>query len=109
MKAIATDNSVRDMPQQARISGDKIVITSKVGRAVVEQYIIFTHEWEAAKRGPSANPEWNFAQLILKHTRHYDEQPGGPCQAQRIRDSQVSAIKKAFKKSSPSIKNTHQA
>ena len=96
--ATATDKSVRDMSQQARISGDYIVVTSRVGRAVVEQYSFLVAEWEMAMRGPTANPDYNFYQIILRRTRHYDNQPGGECQAQRIRDSQVRAVKMAFAK-----------
>ena len=32
----------------------------------------------------------------VKHTRQYDSEPGGPCQAERIRDSQRMAIDKGL-------------
>ena len=96
----ATDTSVRDHPQQAEVRGDKIIVTSKVGRQSVATIDIPLSDWEreSTTRGKTANPNWNKLALIRRLTQDLDDQPGGPDQADRIRDSMVRAIDKAMAK-----------
>jgi len=97
MKKISyIDKSVRDHNQQAIIFEDSIKIVSKYGRKKVEDYLITRKEWD--KTFLFGNPNYTQFQLILSKTRHYDNQPGGECQAGRIRDSQIRAIKEALLK-----------
>lgn len=95
-----TDNSVRDHPQSVQITGDTITVRHKVGRKTASMTTIPLSEWLAAQKGPSANPAWNERKLIEKYTEPLgmDEQPGGPNQADRIRDAAGYAIKGALKK-----------
>ena len=96
----ATNNSVREHSQQAVIKNSVITVKSKVSRDVRASYSFPLSDWRAADRGPSANPNWNRLELIRKYTGDLDDQDGGPCQAQRIRDSQICAIKEAVAKMS---------
>ena len=92
----AVDKSVRDHSQAAIIVNDVITIESYVGRQKVGiTCTIPLEEWrETAKFG---NPFYAEFELIGKKTRNLDDQPGGPEQAQRIRDSMNYAIRKALK------------
>lgn len=92
----ASDTSVRDLRQQAVIGGGIIRIRSFVGRQRVAEYAIPLEEWQAAARGPTANPNWNQLALVRNYTAALDEQPGGLARAARIRDSQLRAIRKAL-------------
>ncbi len=96
MRYIATDNSVRDHPQQAMIDDDRITIISKVGRQVAGSYSFPLSEWYEANK--FANPNYSRVKLIEKYTMYMDDEPGGFCQAGRIRDSQIYAIKLALEK-----------
>jgi hypothetical protein len=96
MKKTATSKVVRDLPQHATIEGETITIRMKCGQKTVGTYSFPLQDWLDTEKGPSANPNWNRIELIRSHTLHLDEQSGGPCQAERIRDAQVSAIKKAL-------------
>lgn len=55
---------------------------------------ILISDWERAES--TANPNYYKAELIRSKTEFMDDEPGGPCQAQRIRDSMVRAINKAL-------------
>lgn len=90
----ASDNSVRDHAQSARIYGEKIEVTSKVGRAVTNRYWFLVSDWIKLNRHP--NPFWARRDYIGRLTEKLDFQSGGPEQAERIRDSQIRAIEKAF-------------
>lgn len=93
-----TDNSVRDHSQQVKIAGDVITVNHKVGREKRgSSATISLSEWRAAEKGPSANPAWNKAKLLEKYFGHLDDEPGGPDQAARIRDSIGYAIDRALK------------
>ena len=92
----ATDKSVRDCPQQATLDGDKITITSRVGRAVTGIFSFTLAEWEWATTKSCANPHYGQAEFIRNRTIEMDDQPGGPCQAERIRDSMRYAVKKVL-------------
>ncbi len=91
-----TDNSVRDHPQQVKISGTTITVNSKVGRQKAGTKDIPMGEWLATDRRPTANPAYNKHELLKKYFGDLDEQAGGPDQAQRIRDSIGRAIDKAL-------------
>ena len=93
-KVTITDKSVRDHPQQVVVSGDSIEVRSKVGKKLAGKYTIPLDEWNETQKHP--NPAWAQFKLIQKYTAELDEQPGGPDQAQRIRDSQARAINKAL-------------
>jgi hypothetical protein len=87
-----TDRSVRDMPQRVIIMSDVITVQSLVGRVKVSEYNIMRRDWGKLQSSPTCNPNWNKAEFIREHTRHYDSEHGGSCQAERIRDSQRMAI-----------------
>ncbi len=91
-----TDNSVRDHPQQVKITGTTITVNSKVGRQKAGTKDIPMGEWLATDRRPTANPAYNKHELLKKYFGDLDEQAGGPDQAQRIRDSIGRAIDKAL-------------
>lgn len=99
-KVSATSKSVRDHPQQAVIQGEQIRVVSKVGRNTRGEYEFSLSEWKATERHP--NPNWAKKNLIESKTVGLEDQPGGPEQANRIRDAQVSAIDAAIKKSTVS-------
>jgi len=88
----ATDRSVRDHPQRAIVMPNIIIVQSFVGRIKVSEYNIGRSDWYELSRTPTANPNWNKANFIREHTKSYDDEPGGPGQAERIRDSQRMAI-----------------
>ena len=90
-----TNKSVRDMPQAARVRGDHVVVTSRVGRAVTGSYCVALDDWRAMNRG-HPNPAWWKYEHIHALTSDLDDQPGGPDQAVRIRGAQVAAIEAAF-------------
>lgn len=98
MKKTATSKAVRDLSQQAIIENDTITIKMKCGQKTVGKYSFLLADWLEAENGPSANPNWNRIEIIRKHTQHLDNQSGGDCQADRIRDAQVCAIQAALKK-----------
>lgn len=90
----ATDKSVRDHAQQARIYGEKIEVTSRVGTKLAGRYWFPLQAWQAFNRTP--NPVWCKRDFITSLTGQLDNEPGGPDQAERIRDSQIAAIDRAF-------------
>ena len=97
----ASDKSVRDHRQQARLSGDQIVVTSYVGTWKAGEFRFPLSEWRRAESTrDSFNPAWNKRQLILSKTHGMDAEPGGPCQAERIRDAMIGAIEKMLSKES---------
>jgi hypothetical protein len=97
MKAIsATDKSVRDHSQSAKVYGAKITVTSKVGRASTGRYWFLLEDWLQLNRQP--NPCYAKREFIAKLTADLDSQSGGAEQADRIRDSQISAIDAAIAK-----------
>jgi hypothetical protein len=101
IKTTLTDKSVRDHPQQVVIDQGNIKVRSKVGKEKTNEYTLTVEEWDAAKRGPSANEEWNFRKLIEKKFREsatLDDSPEGEAITDRLIDSQIMAIKKALKK-----------
>ena len=87
-----TDRSVRDLPQRVIVMLNIITIQSFVGRIKVSEYNIGHADWYELSRTPTANPNWNKANFIREHTKSYASEPGGPGQAERIRDSQRMAI-----------------
>ncbi len=88
-----TDKSVTDHSQSAELIKGQIVLSSKVGRKTARKWVIPLIEWEYTYKGPSFNENYNQQQLIYKLTEEMDYEPGGPCQADRIRDSMIRAIK----------------
>ena len=108
-KTTLTDKSVRDLPQQIVLQGDTIKVISKVGRKKAGEYSFSVAEWEAAKKGPSANAEYNLRELISKKFResgNLTTTPEGESITERIIDAQVSGIKKAFEKHGPAEDET---
>lgn len=91
-----SDNSVRDHSQRASVDGDTITIRSYVGNRRAGSLTIPLDEWKRTEKGPSANPNYNRHVLMKKYAGFLDDQPGGPGQAQRIRDSMERAIQKAL-------------
>ena len=91
-----TDRSVRDLPQRAIVMPNIITVQSFVGRIKVSEYNIGRADWYELSYSPTANQNWNKMDFIKNHTRSYDSEPGGPCQAERIRDSQRMAIDKGI-------------
>jgi len=87
-----TDRSVRDHTQRAIVMSGIITVQSFVGRVKVSEYNIGRADWYELSHTPTANSNWNKANFIREHTMSYDTEPGGPCQAERIRDSQRLAI-----------------
>jgi len=95
-KVQATDRSVRDHPQRVIVMPNIITIQSFIGRSKVSEYNISRTEWDELTHSPTANPHWNKLQFIRQHTEQYDTEPGGFCQADRIRDSQRMAIERGL-------------
>ena len=92
----STDSSVRDHKQRAIVMPNVICVQSFVGKVKVSEYNIMRRDWELLKHNPMCvNLNWSKSQFIYNHTRQYDNEPGGPGQAERIRDSQRMAIDKA--------------
>ena len=96
----ATDKSVRDSSQQAIIKDGIITIKMRVGKEVRGTYSFPLTEWQKAETYPTFNPNWNRLELIKKYTKEMDVDEwgvvgDGNCQAERIRDSQINAIKNA--------------
>jgi hypothetical protein len=89
------NRSVRDLRQAARVSGDYVLVTSSVGRSLVGNYLVLLSDWSAIDRG-HPNPTWWKRDHVRRLTPDLDAQPGGPDQAERIRDAQVAAIDAAF-------------
>uniref|UniRef100_A0A6M3XDY4 Putative poly(ADP-ribose) polymerase n=1 Tax=viral metagenome TaxID=1070528 RepID=A0A6M3XDY4_9ZZZZ len=98
-KVTVTDKGVRDHSQQAVIQGDTITVNMKVGNKKRGSYTIPLSEWEATEKGPSANPAWNKKKLAEKYgnVESLREERGGSAQADRIIDSSIMAIEKAYK------------
>ena len=93
------NHSVRDYTQRVVVMPDIITVQSFVGRLKASEYNIKRVDWESLKNNPMcANVNWSKSQFIYNHTRHYDDEPGGPCQAERIRDAQKMAIDKGLEK-----------
>ena len=96
MKAIkATDKSVRDLPQEASIYGEKITVTSRVGRKATSRFWFLVDQWADLNR--TISPCFEKRRFILEHTGQLDNEAGGPDQAERIRDSMIAAIDKTFR------------
>ena len=91
-----TDHSVRDLPQRVIVMPDVITVKSFVGRAKASEYNVMRRDWAALEQAPCANLQYSKQRLITEHTQQYDSEPGGPCQAERIRDSQRMAIDKGL-------------
>lgn len=87
-------SSVRDHKQTARVCGDKVVVTSWVGRRTVGKFSVSLNHWLQLERN-HPNPTWWKREHVQTLTRGLDDEPGGPDQADRIRDAQVSAINAA--------------
>lgn len=97
-RVISTDLSVRDHKQRVIVMPNVICVQSFVGRVKVSEYNVLRRDWVSLEHNPMcANPNWSKSQFIYNHTRQYDTEPGGPCQAERIRDSQIMAIDKGIK------------
>jgi len=97
----ASDKSVRDHRQQARLSGDQIVVSSYVGKCKAGELRFGLAEWRMAESNrDSFNPAWNKRELIRAKTIGMDDEPGGPCQSDRIRDAMIGAIEKMLSKES---------
>lgn len=93
----STDRSVRDHPQRVIVMPNIITVQSFVGRIKVSEYDISHRDWESLASNPECcNLDWSQSQFIYNHTREYDNEPGGTCQAERIRDSQRMAIDKGI-------------
>jgi hypothetical protein len=99
---IATDNSVRDFPQQVIIpaiaKGGIITVKNRISTiGTVYTYSFPLADWEAA--GRAYNPNWAWKELIIKNTKRFytDDDEADP-QVDRIRDAQIGAIKKALSK-----------
>ena len=86
----------RDLPQSARVRGDSIEVTSRVGATITERWSLLVTDWQELER-QHPNPAWWKRDLVRQNTLHLDEQPGGPEQADIVRDGQVSAIEAALK------------
>lgn len=92
-----TDRSVRDHPQRVVVMPEIITVQSFVGRIKVTEYNIKRADWESLAHNPECyNVNWSQSQFVYNHTRQYDSEPGGPCQAERIRDSQRMAINRGL-------------
>jgi hypothetical protein len=87
--------SVRDLRQTARVVADQVEVTSYVGRSAVTRYRLPVAAWAALER-QHPNPVWWKREMVRSLTEGMDEQPGGPEQADRIRDAQLAAIDKAL-------------
>jgi hypothetical protein len=96
-RVISVDRSVRDHPQKVIVMPDIVVVQSFVGRIKASEYNIKRADWAALEQAPWANLQYSKTRFILEHTRSYDDEPGGPCQADRIRDSQRMAIDEGLK------------
>ena len=98
----AIDKSVRDHTQRAVISEDRsfIFVESMFGREKVWTTPIKMDEWDRVMKFHkySFNPAYNKAEFIRQKTLKMDEESGGWCQADRIRDSMITAIDKALAK-----------
>lgn len=88
------DSSVTDHSQSAQLVKGRVIISSRVGRKIARKTMVSLEEWGKTYKGPSFNENYNQQQLIYKLTREMDDEPGGFCQAERIRDSMIRAIKK---------------
>ncbi len=95
-RVVAVDRSVRDHPQKAIVMPDIVVVQSFVGRIKASEYNIRRADWATLKQAPCANLLYSKRRYITEHTQSYGNEPGGPCQADRIRDSQVAAIDKGL-------------
>lgn len=109
-----SDKSVTDYPQQAIIKGDNITVLNKFGRKTLSKFSIPVSEWKETYVQPTANINYNMRQLVKE--KHIESTPGNvedgvltPI-AERIVDSQVNAIKKAYEKlvANIELKNSSQ-
>jgi hypothetical protein len=95
MSSCFSNRSVREHRQSARVVCDRVLVTSFVGRAPVRTYSLALSEWAELER-QHPNPAWWKHETMRKLTAQMDDEPGGPDQAERIRDAQVWAIDAAF-------------
>lgn len=99
-KITATDKSVQDHTQRAVISDDGsiIFVESFVGREKRWTTAIKMNEWNLAVKFNkySLNPDYNKAEFMRQKTLFMDDESGGWCQVDRIRDSMIRAIDKAL-------------
>jgi hypothetical protein len=86
---------VRDLPQTAAVCGREVVVTSWVGRTKAGVYRLPVEDWRALEHS-HPNPIWWKRDYVRGLTVGLDLQPGGPEQAERIRDAQVYAIDAAL-------------
>ena len=94
--ASGSDNSVRDLPQRAKVADGEIAVSSYVGRQKAAGFTFPLAAWERAESNADTfNPAYNKSFLLRGLTQGLDYEPGGPCQADRIRDSMIRAIDKA--------------
>jgi hypothetical protein len=92
----AIDKSVRDFSNKAIIKDGKITVEQRCGGEKVGTYTFPLEEWERTYK--DYNPNWAHKKLIEeKAGMEPAEESGGPCQWDRIIDSQIYAIKKAYK------------
>lgn len=95
-----TSGFVRDHPQRACLWGDlegnpvELEVIQLVGRRIAHRFRFAFERWRATFL--HANPAWTQTQLIRSLTLAMDGQPGGECQADRIRDAIRYAIEAAL-------------
>jgi hypothetical protein len=68
-----------------------VELASSVGRWAAGKYTFSLADWAALERA-HPNPKWWKREFIRELTCELDAQPGGPDQAERIRDAQIAAI-----------------
>ncbi len=90
-----TNKSVRDHSQVVTIRGHLVTVQSKIGAKNAGRYDFPLSAWRDLNNG-IGNSVWYKREFVAKHTAHYDNESGGPDQADRIRDAQVCAIDKAY-------------
>jgi hypothetical protein len=73
------------------VVGQQVLVTSYVGKAATGTYCVAVHDWLSLERA-HPNPVWWKRESIRTLPIGLDEQPGGPEQADRIRDAQIAAI-----------------
>jgi len=96
-KGRGTDKSVRDHTQKATFDGETITVQSHVGRRRSGEPIRLTLEqWRSARDLYLQPSLYLQRELVRSATPTMDDEPGGPDQADRIRDSMIAAIEKAL-------------
>lgn len=91
---------VRGLRQTARVAGAEVVVSSWVGRRRAASYRLPVEDWRVLER-LHPNPAWWKRDYVRRLTEHLDAEPGGPDQAERIRNAQVVAIDAALAQVSP--------